>query len=309
MTLTPSFVGLMVAFCVMPGVVAQQTKQESMGSVSTADATIAGGLEVEGARARLVTAAHVTALDHTAQVSLDRGGLLQVCSTSSIHLLRSGTGDALLFTLDSGAMELHTAARAQDSILTPDLRFTMVSAGPLDLRMRVTREGDTCVDNRGAVAPVLQITEAFGDAQYRLAPGQHVLFEHGHLREVNDSERSDCGCPAAAPRMVGAGTTNATSVTTPAQVAAQNPFPVAQSAGLAPVSPTVPLPPSTATLAYDPAGTAAPAPLSAALAPPPSPVVDTAPPVTPPGAHEIAHGIRGFFHRLFHRHEKTVSHP
>ena len=30
---------------------------------------------------------------------------------------------------------------------------------------------------------------------YELAPDQHVLFEHGSLREVVDHETSPCGCP------------------------------------------------------------------------------------------------------------------
>src|SRR5450432_1621665 len=143
---------------------AQQPK--SMGSVATTDAQVSGGLEVSGQRARLITNASVTAKDHTAQIDLDRGGDVQVCATSAFHLLRSGSGDALLFALDRGAMVIQTASRPQDAILTPDLRFTMLTAGPLDLRMRVTREGDTCVDDRGDGAPVLQITEGFGSGIY-----------------------------------------------------------------------------------------------------------------------------------------------
>ena len=165
-----------------------------MGTVSTTDAQVSGGLEVSANRARLISNASVTAYDHTAQIDLARGGAVSVCATSAFHLLRSGTGDALLFALDRGAMEIRTASLPQDAILTPDLRFTMLTPGTLDLRMRVNREGDTCVENRGNSSPVLQITEGFGDATYHLAPNQHVLFEHGSLREVVDRERSDCGC-------------------------------------------------------------------------------------------------------------------
>ncbi len=288
---------------------AQQPAQKSMGTIATADAQISGGLEVAGPRARLITNASVTANDHNAQIDLDRGGLVAVCATSAFHLLRSGTGEALLFALDRGAMELHTQSRPQDAILTPDLRFTLLTGGPLDLRMRVTREGDTCVENRGDAAPVLQITEGFGDATYHLAPNQHVLFEHGSLREVVDRETSSCGCVASTPVMVPLSTANATSTATPQQAAALNPFPTAQSADLAPTQPSVPLPPlDTATpLALSnttptaPPPAAPPVEISTARAPSKSAASETSaePPPSPPGAHDIFHAIGHFFRRLF----------
>jgi hypothetical protein len=298
---------------------AQQPAQKPMGTISTADAQISGGLDVTANRARLLTNASITAYDHTAQIDLDRGGAVQVCSTSAFHLLRSGTGDALLFALDRGAMEIRTVAQTQDAILTPDLRFTMLTPGTLDLRMRVNREGDTCVENRGASAPVLMITEGFGDATYHLAPNQHVMFEHGSLREVVDRERSECGCPQATPTMVATSNPNATSVETPQQAAAEQPFPVAQSADLAPITPTVPLPPAanaqTITLSNGGAPTrpaATPAPASTTqvqTVPPPSehtsaiaaalPTNSAEPPPSPPGARDIFHKIGHFFKRLF----------
>jgi hypothetical protein len=301
---------------------AQQSAQKSMGTVLTADAQVSGGLEVSNQRARLLTNASVTAYDHTAQIDLDRGGLVSVCATSAFHLLRSGSGDALLFALDRGAMEIHTRALPQDAIVTPDLRFTMLTPGTLDLRMRATREGDTCVENRGDSAPVLQITEGFGDATYHLAPNQHVLFEHGSLREVVDNERSDCGCPSATPSMIASGTPNATTAATPQQAAALNPFPAAQSADLAPpAKPPVPIPPpgnaQPLALSYGASST----PSASAANPPAASSTETTPlqdqqhpnaivaalpegsatpPPSPPGAHDIMHKIGHFFHRLFH---------
>ena len=99
--------------------------------------------------------------------------------------------------------------QAQDVILTPDLRFTVEAGGAYDLRLRVTREGDTCVENAGTGAPVLMLNEAFSAASYRVMPGQHVLFEHGSLREVVDNEHSACGCPAEAAPMVLTATSSA----------------------------------------------------------------------------------------------------
>jgi len=311
---------LVVVFAAPALVAQQQPAPKSMGSVATTDAQVTGGLEVNGQRAHLISNASITAYDHGAQIDLDRGGDVQVCATSAFHLLRSGSGDALLFALDRGAIQIRTMSRSQDAILTPDLRFTMLTAGPLDLRMRVTREGDTCVENRGETAPVLEITEGFGDGTYHLAPGQHVLFEHGSVREVVDREQSNCGCPPLTPAMTTVATTNGTSVPTPQQAAVLNPFPTAQSADLSSTPPIVPIAPpagnaTPAALSYSAAPATPPAqtpPPQAAPAPvtPPQPHASAvaavvpasavAPPPTPPESHSFAHKIGRFFHRLFH---------
>jgi hypothetical protein len=275
----------------------EASAQQAMGSVATQDALVTGGLEVQGDRARLMSNVSVTAHDHAAAISLERGGEVLVCATTEFHLLHSGTGKSLLFGLDRGALELRSTSEAQDVILTPDIRFTVEASGSFDLRLRVTRNGDTCVENAGAGSPVLMLNEAFSPASYRVMPGQHVLFEHGSLREVVDNERSACGCPPAeAPVVVAA---NAS----PAEKArAEHPFPVAASEGLA-VTAVDPKPvseaPSTLTLSYRPGEekavtTEETAPVG------PTAVVSTAPPPTPPGAHSIAHSIKRFFHRLFH---------
>lgn len=277
------------------GAVAQQPAPQVMGTVATEDALVTGGLEVQGNQVRLISNVSVTAHDRAASIALDRGGEVLVCATSEFHLLHSGTGKSLLFGLDRGALELHTASEAQDVILTPDIRFTVEARGSYDLRLRVTRNGDTCVENAGANSPVLMLNEAFSQASYRLIPGQHVLFEHGSLHEVVDNERSACGCPPATLPVVVASTSS------PAQRAsAEHPFPAAASEGLTAASSSAPLPDdpqAAATFRYGP-GTDAPAkpePPAAAVT-----MVSTAPPVTPPGAHAILHKIGHFFHRLFH---------
>jgi hypothetical protein len=277
--------------------VAQQAGSQAMGSVATRDALVTGGLEVDGDRAKLMSNVGVTARDHAAAIALERGGEVLVCATSEFHLLHSGTGNGLLFGLDRGAVELHGGTEPQDVILTPDIRFSVEVKGSYDLRVRVARGGDTCVENAGAGSPVLMLHEAFSDASYRVMPGQHVLFEHGSLHEVVDNERSECGCPAAGVPAIAAANAS------PAQKAeAEHPFPVAESSGLAVT--TVGAQPaevqSTETLSYKAGGGAAakteeaPAPAAATA------VVSTAPPATPPGAHSIAHSIGRFFHRLFH---------
>src|SRR6202012_4371265 len=217
---------------------AQQTVPASMGTVPTHDALVTGGLEVHGDTASLLTNASVTAYDHSAAISLARGGEVLVCATSQFHLLHSGTENSLLFGLDRGAFELHTDSSPQDVILTPDIRFTLEHPGHYDIRLRVTPNGDTCVENSGTSAPVLTLADPFSGATYRLIPGQHVLFEHGSLREVVDNERSPCGCPPApAPSVQQIASTPKSDITQPPPppaAAAEHPFPAAASQGLAP---------------------------------------------------------------------------
>lgn len=185
----------------------------------------------------------VTAASQTLGIGLSRGGDLHLCATSSLHLSASGgspaTSRPLLLALDRGAVEIDMPAVAQDTIMTPDLSFRVMDAKPstmLQLQVRVARNGDTCVQNSGATAPELAVAEQFGDATYRLQPGQHVLFEHGSLKEVVDHETSPCGCPPAAPVSVAdAGTTSSNPAKAGAEVAteaAAHPFPVGVSEGL-----------------------------------------------------------------------------
>ncbi len=54
-----------------------------------------------------------------------------------------------MLAIDRGAIEVQMPATTRDVVTTPDLRFTMRGDGPLDLQLRVTRNGDTCVENRG----------------------------------------------------------------------------------------------------------------------------------------------------------------
>ena len=105
-----------------------------------------------------------------------------------------------MLALDRGAIEVQMAATTRDVVMTPDLRFTMRGDGPLDLQLRVTRNGDTCVENRGAKAPVLNVADQFGEATYELRAGQHVLFEHGSLKEVVDHESFGVRVSAGARR-------------------------------------------------------------------------------------------------------------
>ena len=200
--------------------------QQTIGTIPTSDAELSGTLATTGGPiTTLLTQVTITAREHTATAMLARGGAVRVCMSSvgniSMPAAAAGADPAatrpLLVALDRGAIEFETTATTTDTILTPDIRMQPMTSGPLDLRVRVVENGDTCVENRGGNAPALMIADSFGESSYLLHAGQHVLFEHGSLKQVVDNESSPCGCPAAV-----------------AAATEPHPFPEAVSAGLAP---------------------------------------------------------------------------
>jgi hypothetical protein len=122
-----------------------------------------------------------------------------------------------MMALDHGAIEASFATgRNSDILLTPDFRILIGGPGAAEVNIRLGQHGDTCVDNAGVNAPYVLVTSVFDGGDYRVQPGQRVMFEHGSLREVVDNEKESCGCP-------------------PPLHPGTNEFPAAQSAGLAPL--------------------------------------------------------------------------
>ena len=299
---------------------AQVSAQQPLGAVKTQGNEVSGLVTVSNGNAVIGNNGAVAAGVQPADVTLSRGGAVKVCSGSAVHLSQTMIAVAkppLMVALDRGAIELRTNAGKTDSILTPDLRFELSDAAPLDLRIRMVSNGDTCVENAGKDAPILHVSETFGDATYFVRPGQRVLFEHGSLREVVDHESSSCGCPKQSDLVLaGKGKLGDGKIT---EAAKANPFPEAVSQGLqqpeqpqlAPVGETHTR--VNSTLTYDGKTNTASGPpgqtITAADITPASPVVKpAAPPATdihiastkPPeeGPHPFR-AIGHFFRKLF----------
>ena len=217
--------------------------QGSIGTLKTEGAEISGLVTVSGGRATVGSNGTIATSSQVTEVSLTRGGGVKVCAGSSVRLSQPTLGVAhppLLTALNRGAMEVKTSAAKNDVILPPDMRLEVSDAAPLDLRIRLVANGDTCVDNAGKDAPMLHVTEAFGTGAYFIRPGQRVLFEHGSLSEVVDHETSNCGCPGSSEAVVlaGKGKRGDGTVTPQTPAAQANPFPEAVSQGLQ--QPTIP---------------------------------------------------------------------
>ena len=196
---------------------------------------LSGALLVADGKASIGSSGSITAGLRSATVSLPHKGELRLCSTTRVSLAADKTVAAnlepdeapgLMMALDRGALEANFATgKNSDVILTPDFRIVISGPGTAAVRVRLGANGDTCVDNRGPSAPYVTVSSVFQGGVYRVQQDQRVMFEHGSLNEVVDREKESCGCP------------DESAATAP--VIASNPFPVAQSAGLAPL-PTPP---------------------------------------------------------------------
>jgi hypothetical protein len=191
-----------------------------------AAAKVTGALEVTQGRAVIVASGTVTSGNQTTEIVLPHRGVLRVCASTTVKLaadssVPAGETPGLMLAMDHGALELSfatsvAAGRNADFLMTPDFRILIGGPGAAEIKVRLGQHGDTCVDNAGANAPYVLVTSVFDGGNYRVQPGQRVMFEHGSLREVVDNEKEPCGCP-------------------PPLHPGTNEFPVEQSAGLAPL--------------------------------------------------------------------------
>jgi hypothetical protein len=228
------------------GVYAQQAP---IAYVPAAGVTVSGSLSVADGKVSIGNNGTIKAGESTAMVKLARGGDLRVCASTEVHLSRDtsvqGADSALMIAMDRGALESsYVPGIYSDVLLTPDLRILISGPGTADLKIRVNKQGDTCVDNHGANAPYVTVTSQFEGGVYRVQPNQRVMFEHGSLQQVVDNEAESCGCPAAAPVAVASSGAKPQPGKTAAEAA--NPFPLARSEGLAgpepePTEPVVPV--------------------------------------------------------------------
>ena len=268
-------------------------------------ATVTGALRVAGGKAIIATNGSVTSASRSTDVVLPRRGVLRVCASTSVHLstdssVPAGETPGLMMAIDHGAVEASFATgQNSDILLTPDFRILIGGPGAADVKVRLGQHGDTCVDNAGSNAPYVLVSSVFEGGAYRVQPGQRVMFQHGSLKEVVDQEKEPCGCPAEARP----GT---------------NDFPLAQSAGLAPLPKSAEAPkpepqakPQPAQELNVPLVYSAPPPATAPAAEPAQPPV-TVTPATQNGAAATPakakpaqkkpgffHGVGRFFRRIF----------
>jgi hypothetical protein len=246
-----------------------------------AAAKVTGALEVSSGKAIIAASGEVTAGTETTEVLLPHRGMLRVCASTTVKLaadtsVPAGETPGLMMAMDHGALEMSFAtSHNADILLTPDFRILIGAPGAAEVKVRLGQKGDTCVDNSGANAPYVLVTSIFDGGDYRVQPGQHVMFQHGSVSEVVDNEKEPCGCP-------------------PPLHPGTNEFPLAQSAGLAPLAKPEP--------GLAPANSA-PSPIAPLVYAAPKPPAPEAPAAAPPPAPKKKSGffskVGRFFRRVF----------
>lgn len=259
-------------------------------------AKVTGALEVTSGKAIIAASGTITSGTATTEVLLPHRGTLRVCASTTVKLgadssVPAGDTPGLMMALDHGAIEASFATgRNADFILTPDFRILIGGPGAVEVKVRLGQRGDTCVDNPGANAPYVLVTSVFDGGVYRVQPSQRVMFQHGSVHEVVDQEKEPCGCP-------------------PEPKPGSNEFPLAQSAGLAPMPAPKPSPahPAVQSQVMEPlvykSATAAPEPASVTPVGPAASATPAASPAKRAKPHKKKPGFFGkvghFFRRIF----------
>lgn len=203
--------------------------QQAIGVLYATDASVKGSVILAGSGTSVLSGSSIQAGAQAATLKLERGGSLLVCEGTKLSITSSQSGRELLFSLNSGNLEMNYPLGAEaDTLLTPDLRLLLPGPGAVHVAVRITPVGDTCVQSLPSNVSAIVVSETMGDATYQVKPNEAILFKAGHIGEAS-GYKGNCGCPAPPP--------------IPTQVAkAEPPPPPAQPKPTPP--PTAPLPPS-----------------------------------------------------------------
>lgn len=210
---------LTLSICTMPTLVAGQQAQ-SIGQLYATDASVKGSVMLAGSGTSVMSGSSIEAGTQAATLKLDRGGSLLVCEGTKLSIASSQNGRQMLFSLNSGNLELNYPLGTEaDNLLTPDLRLLLPGPGTVHVAVRVAPNGDTCVQSLPWNAAAIVISETMGDATYQVKQDEAVIFKGGHLGQATKS-KSNCGCPKEAPPPVAKNTSPAPAPQAPSQLPA-----------------------------------------------------------------------------------------
>ena len=176
--------------------------QQPIGELYATDASVKGAVILAGSGTSVLSGSQIAAGAQTATLKLERGGNILVCPGTSLSVSASQNGRQLLLSVNAGNLELdYPIGSASDSLLTPDFRLLLPGPAKIHVALRVTANGDTCVESLASNSSALVIAEAMGDESYQVKQDEAVLFKGGHIQGATRSRQS-CGCPAPAPVQV-----------------------------------------------------------------------------------------------------------
>jgi len=173
--------------------------QQTLGELYATDARVKGSVILVGSGTSVLSGSSIAAGAQNATLKLERGGSLLVCSGTNLSVNASQNGRELLFSLNSGNLELnYPLGSSADTLLTPDLRLLLPGPGTVHVAVKVTPQGDTCVQSLPWNVAAIVVSETMGDATYQVKPNEAVFFKGGHLSEAA-ATRQNCGCPISQP--------------------------------------------------------------------------------------------------------------
>jgi hypothetical protein len=176
--------------------------QQPLGELYATDASVKGAVILAGSGTSVLSGSSIEAGAQIATLKLERGGALRVCAGTGLSITSSANGRSLLFSLNSGSLEMnYPMGSSADTLLTPDLRLLLPGPGTVHVAVQVTPKGDTCVQSLPTNSAAIVVSETMSDATYQLKPDQSVLFPAGHISSVTSSHQN-CGCPAPPPVQV-----------------------------------------------------------------------------------------------------------
>ena len=176
--------------------------QQPLGELYATDASVKGSVILAGSGTNVLSGSSIQAGAQAATLKLERGGNLRVCPGTRLSVTASQSGRDLMFSLNSGNLEMNYPLGASaDTLLTPDLRLLMPGPGTVHVAVQVNAQGDTCVQSLPSNATAIVVSETMGDATYQVKPDEAVMFKAGHLGEAG-RPRQNCGCPVAPPVQV-----------------------------------------------------------------------------------------------------------
>jgi len=173
--------------------------QQAIGELYATDASVKGSVLLAGSGTSVLSGSSIQAGAQSATLKLERGGNVLVCEGTKLSVTSSQTGRELLLSLNSGNLELNYPLGTEaDTLLTPDLRLILPGPGTVHAAVRVTPQGDTCVQSLPGNVSAITISETIGEATYQVKPDEAVVFKAGHLSEASRAFEN-CGCPRPAP--------------------------------------------------------------------------------------------------------------
>jgi hypothetical protein len=197
--LSPLHRFLLVLAVLVLGMCCTAEAQQTLGELYATDARVKGSVILAGSGTSVLSGSSIAAGAQNATLKLERGGSLLVCSGTNLSVNASQNGRELMFSLNSGNLEMnYPLGAAADTLLTPDLRLLLPGPGTVHIAVKVSPQGDTCVQSLPWNVAAIVVSETMGDATYQVKPDEAVLFKGGHLSEAA-ATKQHCGCPLSQP--------------------------------------------------------------------------------------------------------------